>query len=338
MKNELTCAVVRDLLPSFVEGLTSEETNGAVERHLAECPACAKLRADMAAPEETPETAAPVVDYLKTVKRRTGRQVVLAILCTAALIALGIGAKVFLIGSPPNPDTMNCNASTGDGTLQLTVTSAASANAYWGLETVRREDGVVEINFREGLVSALHPSGSLSTELSLDGVREVYLCGRLFLQDGRVIHRSVLDLYEARTPYVGDAAALGRITAALQQDLPDSFTNRLQTSTEPYGWTLDFPFSCSPSGARVINAQMGRIAPAMLALVGNLGEVSWTYLDEDGVTQSRTLTLAEADRALAEKTAAYNAEFRANELSKGSVKDYADSPADLQLLWLLFRY
>ena len=75
MKNELTCAVVRDLLPSFVEGLTSEETNGAVERHLAECPACAKLRADMAAPEETPETAAPVVDYLKTVKRRTGRQV-----------------------------------------------------------------------------------------------------------------------------------------------------------------------------------------------------------------------------------------------------------------------
>ena len=36
MKNDLTCGVVRDLLPPFVEGLTSEETNRAVERHLAE--------------------------------------------------------------------------------------------------------------------------------------------------------------------------------------------------------------------------------------------------------------------------------------------------------------
>lgn len=38
MKNDLTCAVVRDLLPSYVEGLTSEETNEAVDAHLAQCP------------------------------------------------------------------------------------------------------------------------------------------------------------------------------------------------------------------------------------------------------------------------------------------------------------
>ena len=35
MKNDLTCAVVRDLLPAFVEGLTSDETNTAVEAHLS---------------------------------------------------------------------------------------------------------------------------------------------------------------------------------------------------------------------------------------------------------------------------------------------------------------
>ena len=28
MRNDLTCAVVRDLLPNYVEGLTSEETGG----------------------------------------------------------------------------------------------------------------------------------------------------------------------------------------------------------------------------------------------------------------------------------------------------------------------
>ena len=31
MKNDLTCAVVRDLLPAYTEGLTEQETNEAVE-------------------------------------------------------------------------------------------------------------------------------------------------------------------------------------------------------------------------------------------------------------------------------------------------------------------
>ena len=35
MKNDLTCGVVQDLLPSYVEGLTSPESNTAVERHLS---------------------------------------------------------------------------------------------------------------------------------------------------------------------------------------------------------------------------------------------------------------------------------------------------------------
>lgn len=70
MKNELTCAVVRDLLPSFVEGLTAPETNEAVLAHLTACPDCAALRAELSAPEAG-EAEAPEVDYLKKVKRRT---------------------------------------------------------------------------------------------------------------------------------------------------------------------------------------------------------------------------------------------------------------------------
>ena len=43
MKNDLTCAVVRDLLPAYAEGLTAPETNQAVEAHLAICPDCIKV-------------------------------------------------------------------------------------------------------------------------------------------------------------------------------------------------------------------------------------------------------------------------------------------------------
>ena len=61
MKNDLTCGVVGDLLPAFVEGLTSEESNAAVEAHLAACPACARLRETMAAPEGKPAEQAKEV-------------------------------------------------------------------------------------------------------------------------------------------------------------------------------------------------------------------------------------------------------------------------------------
>ena len=49
MKNDLTCGVVRDLLPSYVEGLTAPETNEAVERHLSDCADCERLRAELEA-------------------------------------------------------------------------------------------------------------------------------------------------------------------------------------------------------------------------------------------------------------------------------------------------
>ena len=70
MKNipELPCAIVEDLLPAYMEGLTSEETTAAVEAHLASCPACAAKRAAMGAEEEPAveqtETAREVV-YLR---------------------------------------------------------------------------------------------------------------------------------------------------------------------------------------------------------------------------------------------------------------------------------
>ena len=48
MKNrETICAVVRDLLPSYLDGLTEGATNLFVEQHLAECAECRKVKRNM---------------------------------------------------------------------------------------------------------------------------------------------------------------------------------------------------------------------------------------------------------------------------------------------------
>ena len=50
MKNDLTCEVVQDLLPSYVDGLTSDVSNQAVEQHLKTCENCRKLYREMSEP------------------------------------------------------------------------------------------------------------------------------------------------------------------------------------------------------------------------------------------------------------------------------------------------
>lgn len=47
MKNEISCNIVQDLLPNFIEKLTSNETNEAIEKHIATCEDCKNVYEEM---------------------------------------------------------------------------------------------------------------------------------------------------------------------------------------------------------------------------------------------------------------------------------------------------
>lgn len=55
---KLPCEIVRDLLPLYLEGLTSEETSRAVRAHLEACPACRALAQKPAVPQTAQDAAA----------------------------------------------------------------------------------------------------------------------------------------------------------------------------------------------------------------------------------------------------------------------------------------
>ena len=336
MKDNLPCAVVRDLLPIYVEGLTEPETNAAVEAHLKTCPACTARLAAMRAPEPPPEAeTAKEVDYLKKVKRRSWKRVVLAVLITVLVLMGALAAKLFLLGSAAGPESMVFYVEQSDEILSLRISSVASANAYWGWNT-KSQDGVVEISAREGLVSPLHSTASAKLDIPLEGVQEVYLCGRLIWQEGTITAGQALKqfetLYEARTPYVGNPSALNEVAQALNLSRLGSYTFRLQTGTEPYGWTVDFTQEIEG----LTNELMPYLAPQMLAVVGNLGTVSWTCPDDQGNPQTHTITLEEVNARLAELTDAYNDANGTDWEALESVKDYAQSPVMLQRLDAIF--
>lgn len=330
MKNDLTCGVVRDLLPSYVEGLTSQETNQAVETHLASCPECTACRDAMKVPTE-PAEQAKEVDYLKTVKRRNGRRVVLAVVCTVLLILAGFALKIFVIGTPAQEQELTVTSfSQEDGVLRLSIMTPYSATAYHGWK-VEITGGVANISVRSVLVSPLFPDGGGTVEVPLDGVEEVRLCGRTVWQDGTAIQHETFRLYEARTPYVGDISALNRVASALNiQERLGSYTNSLHTSSRPYDWTLEFTTAMMEGRARRLDSDMQMFAPLMLALVENLDQVTWTYTDTQGEFHSQTITTENAMAILRNSVMTYQGEDP-NALPD-SIKDFAASPAAFQKL------
>ena len=47
MENKEKCKIVQDLLPNYIDKLTSEETNSFVEKHLEECNECHEIIENM---------------------------------------------------------------------------------------------------------------------------------------------------------------------------------------------------------------------------------------------------------------------------------------------------
>ena len=190
MKNDLTCGVVRDLLPSYVEGLTSEETNRAVEAHLSTCPDCTARKNAMTVPTEPSEDAEQgrEVDYLKTVKRKSGRRVVIAIACTLAVILAGVALKLFVIGEPAGREGMSWSIRCDETAMDLRVYSTWSGVAYcrWDLEN---SDGVVRLTAKKVLPSFLYDSADHRERIPLEDVREVWIAEQLIWQDGLMLEQ-----------------------------------------------------------------------------------------------------------------------------------------------------
>lgn len=332
MKNDLTCAVVRDLLPSYVENLTAEETGQAVERHLQSCPDCAARLAAMQNQPAQAEEEAREVEYLKKVRRSGKRRVLAAVLATVLLLALAGAAKLFVLGEPASREGMSWTVREDAGALDLRVYTTWSGVAYCRWRAVEEGDGVVRLRASKVLPSPIYSSGDYRTRISLEGVREVWLANQLVWQDGVPVSAGAYALYEARTPYVGDAPALGAVAEAVGLGSQWSYTTELHTSGRPYRWTVNFQ---EHWGDTSLDTWMRCCyGPLMLALVDNLDEVGWTYTTatSSGKTFCEgVLTLEEANARLAELLEKSDLDGRWKTLE--SVKDFAATPAGVQVLY-----
>lgn len=123
---KLSCKIISDLLPLYVEDLASEDSRKAVEEHIATCSACRKNLEDMRKQEDS----ITIEDIpLKKVKATLQKQRLKAIALTAVLVlALAVSIIAFLTTPEylPYSDNMFTFSENEDGTIIVAVNKAIS--------------------------------------------------------------------------------------------------------------------------------------------------------------------------------------------------------------------
>ena len=102
-RTKVTCGVIRDLLPLYVEGIAGKDSAALVEAHLAGCPACRAAREQLAAP--APAIAARRTEAesfarsLRKARRGIGwRAALIAAAAVVGIFVLRLAATGMLVG------------------------------------------------------------------------------------------------------------------------------------------------------------------------------------------------------------------------------------------------
>lgn len=99
----MECEVIRDLLPSYVDGLCSARSRELVEEHLADCPECARAAEAMRRPVRVePEPVIRAASPFYALKKKQLLKTVIAVAVTAAVcFAAFLGWQYFVENYPP---------------------------------------------------------------------------------------------------------------------------------------------------------------------------------------------------------------------------------------------
>ena len=313
--NKIPCAVIKDLLPSYAEDLTSPETSGLVREHLEECPDC-KAAYEAMHGEIPPETEGDCgiaadsseIDYLKKV-RNTGRKKIIASVLAVLLLAGGaVFAKVYLYGSPIDDFHMMVSRQCAEASTEFEETGeyedfiifscwieGTRGQAFTHYK-IRETDEGKEVVLYAAPASIFHKDLTMQIWIPEDSAESITIKGDTYGENGCVTKRAK-ELYAARNPYIGDISADQKIANLLGVgEKLGSYTNKLDTEEKegweyPYGWELIFDEPWKDAERR--SEKMKNYAYALIALIDNCGEISWTYTTEDEKTHTESVTLAD---------------------------------------------
>ena len=279
--SKIPCEMIRDLFPSYIDGLTSEISNKEIEEHVGDCEECGKILASMKGGGETfapEEPGDKEIDFLKKNKRRNLKIVLFSILGALALAVLVIALRFFVIGEKPQEGWPYWDVAVDGRELKIkSFYTADSATAVAGVR-FEEKDGVVTITARKVLVSFFHTGGYEGTYTAKEEIRQVRSGDLVIWDEGTKISNLAARLFNTCHAYVGDMPANNRTAQVLcLEELFGPYSNELETEEEPYGWKIILKIGVTSEKDNRPGARMMAAATLLMGAIGNLDRVTFSY-------------------------------------------------------------
>lgn len=134
---KVTCGIVEDLLPLYMEDMCSEESKAALEEHIEACPVCSEKIARMKNSAVIPlmknqDRRLPIANYVKKVKRRRIRVgISVALICALAVCVLVLlGLTIIDMHREANPHIFEVENGVYDLTSAALESTAEDIGQY----------------------------------------------------------------------------------------------------------------------------------------------------------------------------------------------------------------
>lgn len=277
--NMIPCEIIKDILPMYVEGLTSGETNRYIEEHLQICDDCASVLRSMKAdvPKADNVSSDIEVDFLRKNRKRNRRIVWGSLLAALCLVLMIFAVRTFIVGTKLHGNVAACNADVRDNQVILSGTVIDSLHGISRI-SFREENGEVYAETYYVIASPLH-SGEFSEKYSAEEtVKRVYVDGELIWADGTQLRPMASKLFMSQHPYCGSQVDNAKTATALNIAMMlGPHTNELITSEEPYTWRVIVENELPASYSEYIEEDLINCGTAMIACIENLGAVEFEY-------------------------------------------------------------
>lgn len=132
----MKCEIIKDLFPSYIDGLTSSESNLEIEEHLKNCHQCKEIFEQMKAEirvENTKYNKEKINPF-----KKLNRKIFQAVIITLTVCALAVGSYIYFfgIGWKVNSDDMNIGYAYKNGIIlfEFELTTGKVLNSWTNVE------------------------------------------------------------------------------------------------------------------------------------------------------------------------------------------------------------
>lgn len=152
----MKCEIIRDLFPSYIDGLTSEQSNEAIEEHLEKCKECRDyleaMKKEMVSAryvERRKEDLKRDVKPLKKLKRVTRQMIAGTVLFCIVVIGIALGAYETYYGTGVQPGSKDVKITCEKIDPVVRICFEPQKEGVYLEATVREENEVMHISLVE---------------------------------------------------------------------------------------------------------------------------------------------------------------------------------------------